>query len=83
MSVSRPNTTVIDAVPSPVVEVIRSTPFTCWIALSIGEVANASTVSGDAPAQVNDRVSCGKVTSGRSSTEMFRHAATPRRATET
>ena len=49
---------------------------------SIGDVANASIVSGDVPGQAISSVSCGKDASGRYSTGMFRHANTPSSATE-
>ncbi len=60
---------------------IFSTPLTCWITDSSGDVRKASTVSGDAPRHIPVTLRRGSCVSGRSSIGMFRQAATPRRAT--
>jgi hypothetical protein len=82
MSVSRANWISSVAPFSRLVEVSSSTPAICWIDASTGEVAKASTVSGEAPGQVMATFSRGNSVLGRSSTGTPRQAATPRRATE-
>ena len=85
MSVPRANSTEMEAVPVPFcsseVEVTFSTPRTCWIAASSGEVRNASVASGEAPGQEAFTVSRGSSVSGSSSMGTSTQAATPSRET--
>ncbi len=83
MSVSRSNSTWMFALPACDVDVIFSTPATCWISPSSGDVTNASTASGEEPGQSVCTDSCGSCVSGSSSSGTFRQAAQPRRATAT
>lgn len=54
-------------------------PRTCWVAASIGAVRNASVISGEAPGQFALMLRRGREVLGRSSIEMLRQEAMPRR----